>query len=77
LGRPEWDKLRRYDVVITSYPTCASEYAAEPKAKNCKGREDDPPKKAAPFKKPGPLFGGDYYRIILDEAHQIKNRTTQ
>ncbi len=66
-------------MVITSYPTCASEYAAEPKTKKAKGKgpADDPPKKAAPQKKLGPLFGGEYYRIILDEAHQIKNRTTQ
>lgn len=82
LGVAEWDKLRRYDVVITSYPTCASEYATEPKPKKAKGKgansgDEGPAKKAGPVKKMGPLFGGEYYRIILDEAHQIKNRSTK
>ncbi len=67
--------LRRYDVVITSYPTCASEFNPEPKAKKTQGQE--PAKKPSRPRKKGPLFGGEYYRVILDEAHQIKNRSTK
>lgn len=51
--------LKKYDVVITTYQILASEHA---------GSSDDPD---------GPkigCFGVHWYRIILDEAHTVKNR---
>ncbi|GAA5874648.1 hypothetical protein JCM8547_003947 [Rhodosporidiobolus lusitaniae] len=85
-------KLQKYDVVITSYQTCSSEWVdPKPKKKKTKGKgktaagsneEDDDGDDLNSLlgkKSAGSLFDPDYefYRIILDEAHQIKNRTSQ
>ncbi|GAA5972086.1 hypothetical protein JCM11641_002489 [Rhodosporidiobolus odoratus] len=80
----EGRKLQRYDVVITSYQTCSSEWV-DPKPKNAtkgKAKKDEDGDDLDSFlnsKDLGPLFDDDYsfYRIILDEAHQIKGRTTK
>ncbi|GAA5898540.1 hypothetical protein JCM6882_007810 [Rhodosporidiobolus microsporus] len=73
-------KLSKYHVVITSYQICSSEWV-DPKPKKGKGKkaagsddEDDYFDKAT-----GALFDPDYsfYRVILDEAHQIKGRSTK
>lgn len=101
-------KLQRYDVVITSYQTCSSEWV-DPKPKKGKGKAaegsddgSDDLNSLATKKQTGALFDADYsfYRsafppflpslflrgsftdlsllsVILDEAHQIKGRTTK
>ncbi|KAJ5105773.1 hypothetical protein NUU61_003120 [Penicillium alfredii] len=55
------DSLDNYDVVITTYGTLTSESATAASAKS---------------KKSG-IFGVYWYRIILDEAHTIKNRNAK
>ncbi|KAF2642832.1 hypothetical protein P280DRAFT_468143 [Massarina eburnea CBS 473.64] len=56
------DKLKQYDVVITTYQVLASEH------KTC-GEGPDGLKKGC--------FGVHWYRVMLDEAHTIKNRNAQ
>lgn len=56
------DKLKGYDVVITTYQVLASEHGAS-------GDGPDGVKKGC--------FGVHWYRIILDEAHTIKNRNAK
>ncbi|TNY21480.1 DNA repair protein rad5 [Rhodotorula diobovata] len=88
----EGRKLAKYDVVITSYPTLSSEWV-DPNPKKAKkgmraAESDDDldelgklGKKGSRLAKEdvGALFDleHDFYRVILDEAHQIKNRTTK
>jgi SNF2 family DNA or RNA helicase len=55
-------KLKKYDVVITTYSILSSEHA---------GSDD-----GGEGLQVG-CFGVHWYRIILDEAHSIKNRTTK
>ncbi|GAA5825079.1 hypothetical protein JCM11251_006091 [Rhodosporidiobolus azoricus] len=75
-------KLSKYHVVITSYQTCSSEWV-DPKPKKGKGKKaavsDDDVDDYLDDKPCGALFDPDYpyYRIILDEAHQIKGRSTK
>ncbi|KAF2116168.1 SNF2 family N-terminal domain-containing protein [Lophiotrema nucula] len=56
------DKLKTYDVVITTYQVLASEHAS------C-GEGPDGLKKGC--------FAVHWYRVILDEAHTIKNRNAK
>ncbi|KAF9332794.1 hypothetical protein BGZ91_011554 [Linnemannia elongata] len=56
------EMLRRYDVVITSSTTLSGEAG------------DDSPRKKRPI---GALFKAHFHRIILDEAHIIKNKNTK
>ena len=57
-----YEDLRKYDVVITTYQILTSEH----------GNSSD---------QPGGLkvgcFGGHWYRVVLDEAHTIKNRNAK
>ncbi|KAF2006616.1 hypothetical protein P154DRAFT_421856 [Amniculicola lignicola CBS 123094] len=64
-----FDQLRKYDVVLTTFGTLASEY----KAKEKDSREDSRTRN-----EPWPLIarGSMWYRIIMDEAQCIKNRNT-
>ena len=56
------DDLKRYDVVITTYQTVMSEH------ENSSDQPDGP--------KIG-CFGVHWYRVVLDEAHSIKNRNAK
>ncbi|KAI4169725.1 MAG: hypothetical protein LQ343_005466 [Gyalolechia ehrenbergii] len=57
-----FEDLRKYDVVITTYQILVSEHGSSSE------REDGP--------KVG-CFGLHWYRVILDEAHTIKNRNAK
>jgi SNF2 family DNA or RNA helicase len=57
-----FDELKKYDVVITTYQIIASEHANS-------SDSDDGIKTGC--------FGVYWYRIILDEAHSIKNRNAK
>ncbi|TPX25951.1 hypothetical protein DIZ76_011409 [Coccidioides immitis] len=56
--------LAKYDVVITTYGTLSSEHGGSSKTKDTSDG------------KPG-CFGIHWYRIVLDEAHTIKNRNAK
>lgn len=56
-----FEDLRKYDVVITTYQILVSEHGSSGKA--------DGPQVGC--------FGIHWYRVILDEAHSIKNRSTK
>ncbi|GAA5999550.1 DEAD/DEAH box helicase [Rhodotorula paludigena] len=92
----EGRKLAKYDVVITSYQICASEWVDPKPSKKGKGKgkkggnpadsdndgDDDELTrlgKRGVRAEMGALFDLDhgFYRIILDEAHQIKGRSTK
>lgn len=69
-------KLAEYDVVITTYTTLTNEYP--------KVLKNDPSyaalKKAklpVPRRAGGPIYGCSWFRAVLDESHQIKNRRTE
>ncbi len=57
-----FEDLKKYDVVITTYQILVSEYGSSTQ------REDGP--------KVG-CFGIHWFRVILDEAHTIKNRNAK
>ena len=57
-----YEDLRKYDVVITTYQILVSEHGSS------SDREDGPQ---------AGCFGIHWYRIILDEAHTIKNRNAK
>jgi SNF2 family DNA or RNA helicase len=68
--------LAQYDVVITTYTTLTNEYP--------KVLMNDPSyavlKKAkmpVPRRPGGPIYGCSWFRAVLDESHQIKNRRTE
>ncbi|KAG0285547.1 hypothetical protein BGZ96_010207 [Linnemannia gamsii] len=56
------EMLRRYDVIITSSTTLAGDAG------------DNNPRKRRPI---GALFKAHFHRVILDEAHIIKNKSTK
>ncbi|KAK5136814.1 hypothetical protein LTR08_002110 [Meristemomyces frigidus] len=56
-------ELKRYDVVITTYQTLTSEHAGSNMTISGGARIG--------------CFGVDWYRVMLDEAHSIKNRNAK
>ncbi|PPJ58273.1 hypothetical protein CBER1_07303 [Cercospora berteroae] len=56
-------ELKKYDVVITTYQTLTSEHAGSDMSKDT-GRRIG-------------CFGVHWYRLMLDEAHSIKNRSAK
>ena len=75
-GTP-WSALRRFDVVLTTYGTLASELRRKDQVDMIKG--GNPNWQPTSAKDRLSLLGDDcrWYRIILDEAQNIKNRTTK
>ncbi|KAG0230048.1 hypothetical protein BGW41_002636 [Actinomortierella wolfii] len=59
--------LAQFDVVITTYNLLGSEYSRE-----CKGRDSE----NGPSKHPSALQSVDWFRVVLDEAHIIKEANT-
>ncbi len=61
--------LAKHDVVITTYNLLGTEYSKE-----CKGRDSE----SGPSRHPSVLQHIDWFRVVLDEAHIIKEvNTTQ
>ncbi|PVG00777.1 hypothetical protein CPB86DRAFT_171952 [Serendipita vermifera] len=85
-------EIEKYDVVLTTYHTLANDWPDEDdqlkkrrKNKKNKGRvslgngeaddtESEPEKKRREY---GPLMEINWYRVVLDEAQNIKNRQTR
>ena len=57
-----FDDLKKYDVVVTTYQILVSEH-------NSSSKSEDGPQAGC--------FGIHWYRVILDEAHTIKNRNAK
>ncbi|GAA5972276.1 hypothetical protein JCM11641_002387 [Rhodosporidiobolus odoratus] len=74
-------KLRKYDVVLTSYQTLVGEYpdeeAAIKKAAKAAKADGGDMEDYLDLGKRGPLLEISWFRIILDEAQNIRNRNTQ
>ena len=66
--------LAAADVVLTSYGTLASDWAAREAAKVAPNLEAAKRKRAAPA---ASLFELSWHRVVLDEAHTIRNKLTQ
>ncbi len=70
-----WRQLELYDIVLTTYTTLAKEYP-----KIDKDHRDYEARKEAkldvPRRKAGCAFRVKWRRVVLDEAHYIKNRRT-
>lgn len=74
-----WDDLRQYDVVLTTYGTLGAEYTRLLKfEEDCKEKgiiDPDTKQMANDFPFLGPK--SRFYRVILDEAQCIKNKSTK
>ncbi|KAI9203791.1 SNF2 family N-terminal domain-containing protein [Polychytrium aggregatum] len=66
------ETLKTYDVVITTYNVLTGEF--QPPAKDERDLDSEFIK---PGKDSGPLFKVTWYRVILDEAQTIKNKSTK
>ncbi len=73
-----WDELRVYDVVLTTYGTLGAEFKRLEKWLEKKRLDGHREYDITPMKKLFPLVGpkSQFYRVFLDEAQYIKNKTT-
>jgi SNF2 family DNA or RNA helicase len=76
----DWDRLRTFDVVLTTFGTLTSELKQRDSPKESMLHEQE--KRTPGYRKPKDklaLLGGEcmWYRIIIDEAHNNKNRLSQ
>ncbi|KND01339.1 uncharacterized protein SPPG_03151 [Spizellomyces punctatus DAOM BR117] len=65
-------KLKQYDVVITTFSVIASEWP-----KTSKSKKDEVIEVPKPTKEAGPLYRVKWFRVVLDEAQTIKNKSTR
>ncbi|KAI9636028.1 SNF2 family N-terminal domain-containing protein, partial [Dioszegia hungarica] len=78
-------EFKQFDIVLTTYGTLISDFAETKKKKkrlyplpggaNDSDEEDDAP--PPPARKKGPCFRFRFFRIVLDESHIIRNKSTQ
>ncbi|WWC61348.1 uncharacterized protein I303_103929 [Kwoniella dejecticola CBS 10117] len=68
--------LKQYDVVLTTYGTLVAESGPKEKKKKKKKDESDE-EDYTDVRKQGPLMKVHWWRVILDEAHQIRNKQTR
>ncbi|RXK35500.1 hypothetical protein M231_07232 [Tremella mesenterica] len=69
-------ELKKFDVVLTTYGTMASEAGLEVSgSQNRCGVVMD--KHCRPYSVTGPLFRMRFYRVVLDESHTIRNKKTR
>lgn len=61
------EDLKKYDVVLTSYAVMESAFRIQTYGRQKKGQK---------IKEPSPIHSLKWHRIILDEAHSIKERQT-
>ncbi len=84
----DYDKLAKFDIVITSYQIVAQEWddpqarppgAHKKRAHSSSDSNSTDASESDSSSRPEPraLFGGTFRRVILDEAHQLKNRKTR
>ncbi|KAI5305591.1 hypothetical protein KEM56_003964 [Ascosphaera pollenicola] len=83
LKRQCYDRFDAHDVIVTSYGVVLSEFS-ELQAEKEKGKEKEKQKETQPEKDRkksdsalSGLFGVKFLRVILDEAHLIKNRNAK
>ncbi|PRP86023.1 SNF2 superfamily RAD5 protein [Planoprotostelium fungivorum] len=67
--------LSKHDVVLTTYTTLAGEIPAETKAS--RANADSTKRKREKQEQGCPLMDVNWFRIVLDEAHTIKDRNTR
>ncbi|KAF9956368.1 DNA helicase rad5 [Modicella reniformis] len=66
------------DILITSYGTVLSEYSSLKGGQDSKSLSSlDDIKSQNAWRRGSALFNGNYVRVVLDEAHQIKSRMTK
>ncbi|GAA5857003.1 hypothetical protein JCM8547_007910, partial [Rhodosporidiobolus lusitaniae] len=74
-------KLQKYDIVLTTYQTIVGEYPNEEgaisKAQKQAKKEGGVMEDYLEVGEKGPLLQIDWFRIILDEAQNIRNKSTQ
>ncbi|KAF4637235.1 hypothetical protein G7Y89_g851 [Cudoniella acicularis] len=77
-GNWDWDNIRNYDVVLTTYGTLGHEYKRHSVFMDEKKRTGITEIDSGPLKKLFPLLGPKslFYRVFLDEAQCIKNKST-
>jgi len=72
--RGDLNYLTQFDIVLTTYATLATEFPSQSKQAKGKKADLDQP---IPHEKKGPILQVPWYRVILDEAQTIKDRTTR
>lgn len=79
--RRPFKELRQYDIVLTSFGTLTAEFGRKERIREFEARTANDPEGAPPRPRneEGTLLGKDalWYRVILDEAHTIRNKETK